>query len=321
MITRKLWLALSFIVALYGPAQAQSGASGQIRIVVPTSPGSGYDFVGRQMAEKLRVELGVATVVDNRVGAVGQIGAQAVIAAPADGNTLLVAGLGDLVLTPALKTLPYDPAIEFRPVVLVASFSFVLLARNELPEATLKDLVAFASSNPGKRSIANPGLGSGQQVAAALLKRASKADFLDVQYRSAPAVYTDLLGGLVDMTFDNVAVSRSHIEAGRLKAFMVTASTRHPLLPQVPTATELGLPDATMESWSGLFARASVPQATIDRLRDTSIKTLQDPALQSSLQAGGWRVLGLGGAQADEFLKQERAKWPGLLKEAGVRAE
>lgn len=320
-MVRLFVLAMLAWNAMASSAGCQEYPSRPVRVIVPTAAGSGYDFVARLVSENLQAELGQAVIVENRVGAVGQIAAQAVIASADDGYTFLYAGLGDMILSPALKTLPYDAAEAFRPVSLVASFSFALLARNDLPESTISDLIRFSRANPGKRTIGHPGLGSGQHIASALLKRAAGMDLFDVQYRSGPAMYADLLGGRIDMFFDNVNNAMSQVESGNLKALMVTAADRAAVLPGVPTASESGIPAATLEAWSGFFARSTVPDAIATKVGESVSKALRNPALVSRLRGNGWKPLDLSGPPALRFVADERVKWPSTLRQTGVSAE
>jgi tripartite-type tricarboxylate transporter receptor subunit TctC len=309
-------------LACSAPAQAQNFPAKPVRLVVPTGPGGGYDFIGRHLAEKLSEELGQQFIVENRAGAAGQIGTQVVAASAPDGYTLLVGGLGNITWVPALfRNVPYDAPNDFVPVAIVAAFSYALIARSSLPQASLQDVLAFARANPGKLSIANPGPGTGQHVAAALLKHFANVDVLHVSYKSAQQAYPDLLSGRVDLFFDNTSTVRPHVEGGRVKALAVSSSERSPLLPQVPAAREAGLPGVELESWIGLFAPAKTPRPVIERVRTATAKTMQTADMLSRLQAGGWRSISMSGSETEAFVRAEAAKWPPLLRQAGVAAE
>jgi tripartite-type tricarboxylate transporter receptor subunit TctC len=314
---------LVFVVCLAAClAQAQTFPSRPVRLVVPTGPGGGYDFIARQLADKLPEELGQQIVVENRAGAAGQIGTQAVATAPADGHTLLVGGLGNMTWVPALyKNVQYDAIADFAVVAIVAAFSFALVSRSDLPYATLEEILQFGRANPGKLTIANPGPGTGQHISAAMLQHLGNVELVHVSYKSAQQAYPDLLSGRVDLFFDNLATIRPHIESGRVKAFAVSSAERSPLLPQVPTAREAGLAGYEVESWIGLFAPAKTPRSAIERLRAAAGKAMQSADMKNRLQAAGWRIFTLSGAQTEGFLKAEAELWPPLLRRAGVTVE
>jgi tripartite-type tricarboxylate transporter receptor subunit TctC len=304
------------------PAHAQSFPSKPLRLVVPTGPGGGYDFIARQLADRLPSEVGQPVVVENRAGAAGQIGSVAVAGAPADGHTLLVGGLGNMTWVPALyKNVQYDALADFAPVAIVAAFPFVLVSRSELPHATLQDIVRFGRANPGRLTIANPGPGTGQHISAAMLQHLAGMALVHVSYKSAQQAYPDLLSGRVDLFFDNVATIRPHIESGRVKAFAVSSVERSRLLPNVPTAREAGLPGYEVESWIGLFAPAKTPRPAVEQLRTAVGRAMGSAEMRGRLQAAGWRVFALSAAQTDGFLKAEADRWPPLLREAGVKVE
>ena len=313
-------LALLVLLCWLQAAQAQTFPTRPLRLVVPTGPGGGYDFIARQLADRLPAEVGQQVIVENRAGAAGQIGTVAVATAAADGHTLLVGGLGNMTWVPALyRSVQYDAIGDFAPVAIVAAFPFVLVSRSELPHATLQDIVRFARTNPGTLTIANPGPGTGQHISAAMLQHLAGISLVHVSYKSAQQAYPDLLSGRVDLFFDNVATIRPHIESGRVKAFAVSSVERSPLLPQVPTAREAGLVGYEVESWIGLFAPVKTPRAAVEHLRAAVGKAMGSTEMRGRLQAAGWRVFTLSATQTDAFLKAEADRWLPLLREAGVK--
>ncbi len=307
---------------LCGQALAQNYPIKPMRLIVPTAPGGGYDFVGRVLAEKLSAELGQAMVVENRTGSGTVVGTQAAAAAAPDGYTLLMGGLANIAFTPGLyDKLPYNPATDFVPVALAGSFSYTLIARKDLPLNTLQEVMDFARANPGKLTIATGGTGTGQHVAAALLKSLAHVNILEVPYKGAQPAYTDLFGGRVDLFFDNTATVRPFLEGDRVKAIVTSNASRDPLLPQVPFGREAGLPGLVLESWIGIFAPSQTPASVVETLRTAMGKVMQQADLRKRLEGSGVRVFNMPGKETEQFVKVETEKWPKFLRQAGIKAE
>jgi tripartite-type tricarboxylate transporter receptor subunit TctC len=310
------------LAALCGVAAAQSYPTKPVRIVVANPPGGGFDFIGRLAAEKLGAELGQTFVVENRPGAGSLVGTQAVVQSPPDGYTLLVGGLANMAFNSGLYAKPgYDPVVDFAPIAIVGSFSYTLVARPDLPQSTLKDLIDFARANPGKLSIANAGIGTGQHVAGALLAQLAKIDLLTVSYKGAQAAYTDLLAGRVDLFFDNTTTARPMIEGKRVKAIATSGANRDAILPNVPTGRESGVDGLVLESWIGLFAPAKTPPRVIEQLRAALEKAMQSPDMRTRLQSNGWTILSLSPQETAALVRADAEKWPRFLRQAGIKAE
>jgi tripartite-type tricarboxylate transporter receptor subunit TctC len=315
--------ALLFLVLCFAlGAAAQPYPAKPVRIIVPAPPGGGYDFIGRLLAESFNVQFGQGFIVENRTGAGTLVGTQAAASATPDGYTLLIGGLANMAFNPALFKSPgYDPVADFTPVALVGAFTYALVARKDLPQSTLADLIDFARRHPGKLTIAHAGNGTGQHIAALLLKHAAKLDLLEVPYKGAQAVYTDLLGGRVDLFFDNTTTARPFAADGRVKPIVTSGPARDGLMPSVPTGKEAGLEDLVLDSWIGLFAPAKTPRAVIATLREATAKALQAPEVRKRLETGGWRVISMSSAETEAFVKSEAAKWPKFLQQAGIKPE
>lgn len=293
-----------------------------VRIIVPSTPGGGYDFIGRVLAERLPRELGQTFIVDNRAGAGTLLGTQIAAAATPDGYTLVVGGLANIAFNPGLYQKPgYDPVKDFTPVALVGSFSYALVGRGDLPQSGVKELVRFARANPGKLTMASGGTGSGQHVAGVLLRRLANIDIVTIQYKGAQPAYLDLIAGRIDLFFDNTTTALPFVKSGRVKALVVSGAAREPLLPDVPTGKEAGLDGLLLESWIGLFAPAKAPRPVIQRLRDSVGKVMQEPDLRSRMEASGWRILSMPPKETEDFVRAEVQKWPAFLREAGVKAQ
>ncbi len=302
-------------------AQAQSYPTRPIKVIVPTAPGGGYDAIGRFLSDKLAPELGQPLVVENRTGSGSVVGTQAAAQAPPDGYTLVVGGLTNIAFNPGLyDKLPYKSS-DFTPVALVGTFSYTLVARKDLAQSTLREIIDFAKANPGKLTVATAGPGTGQQVTAALLKNLAKIDILEVPYKGAQPAYTDLFGGRVDLFFDNTATVRPFLEAGRVKAIVTSNAGRDPMVPQVPDGREAGLPGLAVESWIGLFAPANTPQPVIERLQAAVAKAMQGPDAAKRLETIGIRPLSMPPKETERFVKAETEKWTKFLHSAGIKAE
>ena len=301
---------------------AQGYPSKPVRIIVPTAPGGGYDFIGRTLGEKLSHDLGQGFIVENRTGAGSLVGTQAAASAPADGYTILVGGLANMAFNAGLYKDPrYDAINDFTPVALVGSFTYTLVGRKDFAPSTLQEVIAFARKNPAKLTIATAGTGTGQHVAAVLLKQLAKADILEVPYKGAQPAYTDLLGGRVDLFFDNTTTVRPFAADGRVKAIVTSGSKRDVLLPNVPTAREAGLDGLVLDSWIGLFVPAKTPQPVIEKLRDATAKALQAPDTRKRLESNGWQVISMSPAETKSFVRSEADKWRKFLQQAGIKAE
>jgi len=303
-------------------AHAQQYPTKPVHIIVPSTPGGGYDVIGRLLAERLQSELGQALVVENRAGGGTLIGTQAVASAAPDGYTLLIGGLANMAFNPGLhRDLGYDPVRDFAPVAMVGAFTYALVGRRDLPFGSLRELIAYARANAGKLSIATSGQGTGQHVSALMLKRFANIDLLEVSYKGAQPAYLDILAGRVDLFFDNTTTARPFIADGRVKPYVTSGSERDALLPNVPTAAEAGLPELVLDSWIGLFAQAKTPAALIERLRAATLNALAEPDLRRRLENTGWSIIAMTPEETGAFVKREAEKWPAFLRQAGIKPE
>jgi len=304
------------------PAAARDYPVRPLRVVVATQPGGGYDYIARVLAETLPAELGQPLIVENRPGAGMLVGTQAVVAAPADGYTLLIGGLANMALTPGMYEKPgYDPVADFTPVALIGSFTYTLVARKDLPQSTLQEVVAFARANPGRLTIATAGTGTGQHIAAELLKQFAKIDLLEIPFKGAQAAYTDVFGGRVDLFFDNTTTARPFVDAGRVKAIATSGANRDALLPNVPTSRESGVVGLELESWIGLFAPAKTPKPAIDELRRATAKVMESPEVRKRLETNGWKLLSMPPQETEGYVKAQAEMWTRFVRNAGIKGE
>lgn len=318
---------LRFVVALVlaplalGFAQAQTAyPSRAVRIIVPIAPGGSYDLVGRVVADALSRRTGHAFVVENKPGAGTVVGTQAAAQSEADGYTLLVGGLSNMAFNAALYTkLGYDPLKDFVPVALVYKFGYVMVARKDLPQATLQDIVAAAKANPGSISVATAGVGTGQQLVAAAFMKAAGIKLLEVPYKGSPPAFTDLLAGRVDLFFDSSAAALPYVQSGQARGIAVLSSKRSPLAPEVPTMSEAGVPGLDVDSWLGIFAPAKTPPEAIAKLRQEIRAVL--PELKDRFEKSGGEPWDVPDARLQAFIDSEYDSWTKLIRDAGIKLD
>jgi tripartite-type tricarboxylate transporter receptor subunit TctC len=315
-------IASVLVMVLCGAALAQEYPARLVRVIVPSAPGGGFDLVGRVLAQKLNEQTGQPFVVENRPGAGTLVGSQLVARAVPDGYTLLVGGLSNIALNMGLYKDPgYDSLAQLVPISLVVSHSYTLVGRKDLPQATLREVIAFARANPGKLNIGTSGPGTGQYVGAALLIAAGGVDILKIPYKGAQPVYQDLLAGRLDLFYDNTTTAAPYIEAGQVKPLAVSSRERIAAMPGVPTVAETGLLDLEMETWFGMFAPARTPPAVIDRLRAEIDKATRQPEVRKRLEQGSGRSVRMAPAETEAFVRAEVPRWLALLRKAGITPE
>src|SRR3954463_9156896 len=250
-----LWLLSASAASL-----AQAFPSKPIRIVIPFVAGGSSDIVGRAIGSKFQEFLGQPAVVENRPGANGAIAAEFVAKAEPDGHTILVGSIGVFSINSALfKDLRYNPLRDFAPITLAVTTPNILITRPDLAPNTMKELVEFAKKNPGKLSYCSSGTGSSDHLTGELWKQGSGLFAVHVPYRGGAACQTDIMGNQVELSFQNLGAVTNYIKAKRMKALAVTATTRHPQLPDVPTVVEAGFPDLVVTSWQAMAAPAKTP--------------------------------------------------------------
>lgn len=319
------WLAaaLMALMALAPAAQAADAWPSQpIRIVVPFGPGSGTDNATRVLAQHLQAALKQTVTVENRAGANGSIAAVAVAHAAPDGNTWLMGTNSTHGANPGLMAkLGYDPAKDFMPVGLVATFSSLLVVHPSLPVKTAAELVAYAKANPKALSFASGNTSS--LIMGEMFARRSGIEMLRVPYTSNPAGLTDVMAGRVQVMFPDIASSQAHVKSGALRALgAVTFGGRSPLMPELPTVAEAAsLPDFNFIGWIGLFAPQGTPEAAIKRLADETEKILALPEVRQQLLQLGAETRWMGPAEFQPFVRSELTRLPRLLQEIGVQPQ
>jgi tripartite-type tricarboxylate transporter receptor subunit TctC len=305
------------------PAAAQQAyPTKPITMVVPFSAGGTTDILARIVGDALRKELGQPILIDNRAGAGGNIGASLAAKAKPDGYTLFMGTVGTHAINASLyKKLPFDPIKDFQPLTRVAMVPNLLVANPARPYKNVKELLAYAKANPGKVTFGSSGNGSSIHLSGELFNNLAKVDMIHVPYKgSAPAV-TDLVGGQIDVMFDNMPSAIQHVRNGRLKALAVTTAKRSPELPDVPTIAEAGVPGYEATSWFGLFTVAGTPAAELARLNAALAKVLADPEVKAKMVAQGAEPYSEKPEQFAAFIAKESAKWGQVVKAAGATVD
>ena len=303
-------------------AGAQEFPNRPIRLVVPQPPGGGTDILARNMAQKLTEVLRQPTVVENRAGAGSLVGTEFVAKAPADGHTLLMGGIFNMVMNKALiKNLSYEPARDFIPLGYISAYPFVMLARTDLPVNNMADLVKYGKERPGRLSYGSGGVGTLQHVWGAVLLSSLGIEALHVPFKGAAPAHQEMMGGRLDVMFDNMSASKQYVQTGKLKGLVVSSAARSPLLAQVPTVNETGLTRFEGESWFGIFAPAGTPPAVVQRISAEVAKALTDPQVRQQLDAQGVTPVGSTPAESAAFHRKELDKFKRAVEISGATME
>jgi tripartite-type tricarboxylate transporter receptor subunit TctC len=316
--------ALAFAAALAASVavQAQPYPAKPIKVIVPFVAGGSSDIVGRAIAGKFQELLGQPGVVENKPGANGAIAAEYVAKADPDGHTILVGSIGVFSINAALfKDLRYHPVRDFAPVTLAVTTPNVLITKPSLGADSLKELVAYAKQNPGKLSYCSSGTGSSDHLTGELLKQGAGIDAVHVPYRGGAACQTDIMGNQVDFSFQNLGAVTNYIRAKRMKALAVTAKTRHPQLPDVPTAAEAGFPELVVTSWQAVAAPARTPRDVVTKLNDAAVKALRSPEVRERMTQIGFDVVASTPEQFGKFMEEEVSRWTAVVNRGGIKPE
>ena len=293
-----------------------------VTIIVASTAGGGTDIVSRIVGEQLSKQLGQPFVVDNRPGAGSVTGTEFAARAAPDGYTLQTGLNASMAVNPSLFAhLPYDPVADFAPVGMLAEFPFAIVVSKNFPAQSVKELIAMAKAKPGEINYASAGNGTGQQLSMELFKLMTGTNFTHVPYRGAAPAYTDVISGQVPVFIDNLASALGQIKGGNVRALAVTSKERSPLLPDVPTVEEAGVPGYVYYTWFGLWAPKKTPQPIIAKLNAEVKKAIAEPAVKDRIAAAAGETLDMPLADIEPFLKAEIAKWADVVKRAGIKVE
>ena len=313
-------LTLGLLFAAYSAASIAQYPAKPVRIVIHFPAGGSTDVVTRVLAQGLTEQMGQPFVVENRVGADGAIAAAQVIASPPDGYTLFVATNTPMMQVPLLKKEPpYEPLTAFTPISLVGRYTFVLVIAPALPAKTMSEFIAYARANPGKINFAS--YSGASQLAYAQIVKTAGVDMLRVPYKGEAPSVTDILGGQVHAVFATPTVTLSHIREGRLRALAVTTPARSPLLPEVPTTVEAGMPPISVEFFAALFGPPRLPADIADRLSRELNAVIARPQIREQIDRQGFALAGSTPADLGAFIKQQLSAWSVGFRDAGVNPE
>jgi tripartite-type tricarboxylate transporter receptor subunit TctC len=311
---------LPLLLLLWGAAAFAQYPTKPIRMLLHFPAGGSTDLVTRTIAKELGEVLGQPVVVENKPGADGAIAAQQVIASPPDGHTLFVATNTAICQVPYMKkNPPYDPNTAFTPITLVGRYTFLLVTTPSLPAKNMDEFIAFAKANPGKINFAT--YSGASQLAYAQIVKTANVDMLRVPYKGEIPSVADILGGQIHAVFATPTSSLAHIKDGRLRALAVTLPQRWPLLPEVPTTVEAGLPPINVEFFAALFGPAGMPADVTARLSREVNAIISKPAIKDLIDKQGFALAGSTPQELGTFVKQQLVAWAQGFKEAGINPE
>jgi len=315
-------LGVAVLAAGAMPAAAQPYPAKPIRIIVPFPAGGIADIYARLIGAHLTQVWGQPVVVENRTGAGGNIGAEAVAKSPPDGYTLGIGSIGTHAVNVSLfARLPYDPVRDFAPIALVLEAEGLLVVYPSVPVQSVPELIAYARAKPGTLSFASAGMGTASHLAGELFKTMAKVDMVHVPYKGNVPAITDLLAGQTSLIFATMPTVLPHAKAGKLRPLATIGKVRSKAAPELPTVAEAALPGFEVDNWVGLFAPAGTPPETVRRLNGEVLRVMQSPEIEPRLVTEGARFTPMTPEQFGEFVKAEIAKWAPVVKASGARVD
>lgn len=323
-IDRRSLLAALGAGAIAAPGRALAQApwpqGRTIKLVVPFPPAGATDVLGRLVADKLGQSWGINFVVENRAGAGGNIGTDAVAKAEPNGDTLLIVSVGMATNQYLYPKLNYDPVKDLAPITMVALVPNLLVVNKDLPVKSVAELVAYAKANPGKLSYGSSGVGTSVHLSGEYFQKLTGTKMVHVPYRGTAQATQDLIGGRIDLIFDNITQALPHVRAGSIRGLGITTAKRSAAAPEFAPIAET-IPGFDVSSWFALFAPAKTPQAVIDKIQADTKAGLADPALRAKMDQLAAEPVGGTPAELAAFLQAEMKKWGDLIKEIGVKVE
>lgn len=318
--TRRQWLGTAAGSMLSALAWAQASVT-PLKLIVPFTPGTGIDLVARQLGPKLSQKFNRPVVVENRIGASGNIGTEAVVRAAPDGNTLLVS-VNTLVMNRALSpNLTFDPVKDLTPIALTSWGELILVTHPKTGWKTAKDLVQAAKAAPGRINYASPGVGTPHHMSMELFKNTAQVFITHIPYRGTAPAVTDLLAGQIEVMFLPIHVALSQVRAGRLVALAIGSDRRHPLMPDVPTVAQTGLGQVNVAMWYGIFAPKGLPPDQVALLNREINQMLASDEIKNAFSTQGMDPASGTPAEFARLVEQDAQKWARLVKAQGIQAE
>jgi tripartite-type tricarboxylate transporter receptor subunit TctC len=319
----KAWLAALAVMLVPSVAAAQTDAypNRPIRFIAPIPAGGSTDVLTREIAQRLQERWGQPTVVENKPGGTGSLGAALVARAPADGYTLLLVNVGHVINGHVYAKLPYDPIKDFVPVVHATSIAMGLFVHPSVPAKNLTEFLALARSKPGGLSFASSGNGGAGHLGGESIKTATGIDMVHVPYRgSAPAI-ADVVAGQVPVSIADVPLARPHVRAGALRPIALAAARRSSALPDLPTFAELGVPNLDFPVWVGFLAPAGTPKAIVDKLNREIVAIVREPAMTARLLELGFEIVAGTPAEFEQTMKSDQERYGVVVRKAGVKLD
>ncbi len=314
-------LLLPTLLALAAAAAlAQPYPNRVVKVVVPFGTGATSDIVARMISDRLTVAMGQPFIVENKPGAGGTIGTEFVAKAPPDGYTLVLSTAATPITASAYHNLKYDTA-AFASVVVLTHSPLGFAANPNFPPKTVREFIDYAKANPGKVNFGSLGVGTSHHLTGEKLKLDAGIDMVHVPYKGSGAAHADLMGGQIQVMFDNIVALMPHFKSGKLRPLAVSSAKRHPLLPDVPSISEAGVRDFEAVAWFGFLAPPGTPKDVVAKLNAEIVKVLAIPEIRQRLVEGGSEVIGNSPEAADKFLHSEIARWGAVVKAASIRAD
>ena len=316
-------LRLFFLLVLFSlNSNAQQWPVKPVKIIVPFSPGGFADSGARAISDKLAARLGQSVLIENRVGASGNIGAEAVAKIAPDGYTLLLGFDGTMVINPhVFAKIPFDTLRDFAPVTKLGDAPSLVVAHPSVPANNLRELIALAKAKPGSLSYGTSGTGNTPHLVGEMLNLRAGTDFQHIPYKGGAQAIADAVGGQIPLVFTAIASAQQFLKAGKLKALGVTSTARVAALPETPTFIESGLPDFVVNSWIGILAPANTPRPIVERLQRDIAAVLKDPDVQARYAVLGNEPVGNTPDEYAAQIKVDLAQWGVIVKRAGIKIE
>ena len=319
-IVARVGAMLAAAALFNGPAHAQAYPNRVVKVIVPFGTGATSDIVARMISDRLTVSMGQPFIVENKPGAGGTIGSEYVAKSAPDGYTLLLSTAATPITASAYRNLKYDTA-AFTSVTVLTHSPLGFAANPNFPPKTVREFVDYAKANPGKVNFGSLGVGTSHHLTGEKLKLDAGIDMVHVPYKGSGAAHADLMGGQIQVMFDNIVALMPHFKSGKLRALAVSSAKRHPLLPDVPSLSEAGVKDFEAVAWFGFLAPPGTPRDITARLSAEIAKVLAIPEIRQRLVDGGSEVIGNSPEAADKFLQSEIARWGVVVKAANIRAD
>ena len=317
MNSKKLLVLISTL-AFFSLSHAQSFPNKPLKIIVPYPPGQASDQITRMVADKVSQAIGQPIVVDNKPGAGGNLGTEIGAKSPADGYTMTIGTAALPISKLVYKKLTFDPINDFNGITLMTTMPLVLVVPPALKVNTVAELVEYTKKNPGKVNFASSGTGTSHQLAGEMFKQYAGVDITHVPYKGSPPAHVDLMGGSVDLMFDNIVAVGPLVKSGKLKALAVTSKTRSSTLPNVPTMQESGYPNIEAVAWFGVLVPKGTPKGIVNRLNKEFVAALAIPEIKSKLEESGAQVIASTPEDFDLFMQNEVKKWSGVINTAKI---